>query len=590
MMLSMTRAVVGIAALSLSLTGCGGDKHPAYSANVKYGVRHDPIVVTAKELGEDRFDPDRPGVLPLVKFDDIFNSDHPYHAKLLTDASISAAAYLVAERKAPIDAKAADADKKKIEEERKKIQDEAIPKIKATPSAYRHELQHVLDKKGIFRFPDLLPVNDRKELEALLEKAFGTPAKPTINPVELGIDAKDLAELKLDDATLAKGSTRYRIHCLHCHGVPGDGRGPTARWINPHPRDFRAGVFKFQSVDRNKGADSPTRADLLRTLRQGIEGTAMPSFVILDDDDLESIVSYVIHLSLRGQVEVDTMKTSFELDSETKELKAAAPEEGLSAVAASVKRFGAKRFNGGWLLSSKPASLIKVEEYHLTPDQFAASVRRGQQIFTSKISAEFKKEYYDDRRPAALNAAKTTARAAKLAEAEDLLIAEAEDKAVKEAKAKKADLTDEEIAKIKESVDQDKIKKGVDQKSIFAMVEKDLPKIEKLAEKEIDDRFNKVAGVQCTSCHNDYGRQAKFKFDGWGTLVRPNNFTQGVFRGGKRPVDMYYRIHSGIPGSEMQAFGDTFKGQEKYIWDLVNFVTVASYPAMHKGIDLRLTP
>ena len=53
---------------------------------------------------------------------------------------------------------------------------------------------------------------------------------------------------------------------------------------------------------------------------------------------------------------------------------------------------------------------------------------------------------------------------------------------------------------------------------------------------------------------------------------------------------MYYRIHSGIPGSEMQAFGDTFQGQEKYIWDLVNFVTVASYPAMHKGIDLRLNP
>ena len=383
--------------------------------------------------------------------------------------------------------------------------------------------------------------------------------------------------MKLDDATLAKGSTRYRIHCLHCHGVPGDGRGPTARWINPHPRDFRAGLFKFKSVD-SRITDSPSRADLLRTLRQGIEGTAMPSFGILDDDDLESIVSYVIHLSLRGQAEAKTLVDVFGIDVATGKYKLRAPEPAEvkdGTLAYNVKFFAKKRFNEGWLESNKTSAQIKVEEYPtLTPGEFNASVLRGQQIFTSKISAEFKKDFYDGLRTAAVNTAKTRARDAALAEETDKLIAAAE-------KEKKADLTDEEI---------EKIKKSIEKELIFARVDKDLPQIEKLADDEITVKFNKVTGVQCTSCHIDYGQQAKFKYDAWGTLVRPNNFTQGVFRGGKRPVAMDYRIHSGIIGSDMQAFGDTFKGQEKYIWDLVNFVTVASYPAMHKGIELRLAP
>ena len=50
------------------------------------------------------------------------------------------------------------------------------------------------------------------------------------------------------------------------------------------------------------------------------------------------------------------------------------------------------------------------------------------------------------------------------------------------------------------------------------------------------DKVNHPRGdkANCVSCHTDYGRQAKFRFDDWGTLVRPNNFTNGVFRGGKR--------------------------------------------------------
>src|SRR5256885_676985 len=46
--------------------------------------------------------------------------------------------------------------------------------------------------------------------------------------------------LRLDEATLAEGSRLYRQECLHCHGLEGNGRGPTGYWVNPPPRDYRS--------------------------------------------------------------------------------------------------------------------------------------------------------------------------------------------------------------------------------------------------------------------------------------------------------------------------------------------------------------
>src|SRR5262249_31993927 len=118
------------------------------------------------------------------------------------------------------------------------------------------------------------------------------------------------------------GTQLFRRHCLHCHGLTGNGQGPTAPWVNPHPRDYRPGMFKFISQgprDANEPPPprKPLREDLIRVMRQGVEGTSMPAFGalsndkfgMLSEDDLEPLASAVIHLSLRGEVEFELMKT-----------------------------------------------------------------------------------------------------------------------------------------------------------------------------------------------------------------------------------------------------------------------------------------
>jgi mono/diheme cytochrome c family protein len=75
--------------------------------------------------------------------------------------------------------------------------------------------------------------------------------------------------------------------------------------LEPYPRDFRRGTFKFKSTPIGK---KPTREDIHRTLYEGIPGTAMPSFRALEEskefaDDIDDLVEYVRFLAIRGEVE-----------------------------------------------------------------------------------------------------------------------------------------------------------------------------------------------------------------------------------------------------------------------------------------------
>jgi mono/diheme cytochrome c family protein len=66
------------------------------------------------------------------------------------------------------------------------------------------------------------------------------------------------------------------------------------------------------------------------------------------------------------------------------------------------------------------------------------------------------------------------------------------------------------------------------------------------------------------------------KPDDWGNPLRPANLNRGLYKGGRRPIDIYWRIAKGINGAQMPAhYPSPF--DEKKMWDVVNFVLALPY-------------
>ncbi|HSQ55425.1 MAG TPA: cytochrome c [Gemmata sp.] len=152
-----------------------------------------------------------------------------------------------------------------------------------------------------------------KNLKAIAKKLKEWKSKPIRTEWERAKVVKE--RLKLDDATLARGSIVYRRWCMQCHGVSGAGDGSQAIELAAMPRDYRQGIFKFITAyplpgQAKKGAGpagKPRREDLKRTIRLGIDGSMMPAFTSLTEEQLDDVVSYVIHLAVRGETEFATM-------------------------------------------------------------------------------------------------------------------------------------------------------------------------------------------------------------------------------------------------------------------------------------------
>ena len=376
------------------------------------------------------------------------------------------------------------------------------------PGDLDEHIRHAIDKDKEAKAldPGKLGKEDARELRIALREVFGTPRSPRIAPRDSeeksearesyeawrGKWMRDLGFKRPDELSrvispedeeadekegetgpptsiLGRGSILYRRHCLHCHGLSGDGRGPTGPWVHPHPRDYRRGVFKFISTGvltssgGERGDRKPRRDDIKRVLRQGIDGTSMPSFALLEEHELNYLTSYVIHLSLRGEVEYDTMSKLL-ADPEKNNLDRLRSTDEPS-IAQHVYSTAA-RLLISWADSNSDKPIEATPYTEPTDDkQRHASIRQGQKLFIT-------------------------------------------------------------------------------------------------------------AG--CVGCHTDYGRQVPFRYDLWGTLVRPANLTVSTYRGGRRPIDLYWRIKGGIPPSNMPRP----KLSDEEYWHLVNFVRALPYPKM----------
>jgi mono/diheme cytochrome c family protein len=94
---------------------------------------------------------------------------------------------------------------------------------------------------------------------------------------------------------VAAGKAKYDMFCASCHGPTGQGDGPVGAALNPKPRDFSAGEFKF---DTDKDGKTGTDADLKNVIKNGggaYGGSAMmaPWGATLSDADLENVVAYI---------------------------------------------------------------------------------------------------------------------------------------------------------------------------------------------------------------------------------------------------------------------------------------------------------
>ena len=191
-------------------------------------------------------------------------------------------------------------------------------------------------------------------------------------------------------------------------------------------------------------------------------GTSMPAFSLLDEDELHALVDYVIHLSVRGEVEYVVMEVVADEDMDESELLEIAVDEASSEMAR-------------WENAGDLVLMPETPE----PEFTEASVKRGHELFVS-------------------------------------------------------------------------------------------------------------ADLQCAACHGYTGRgdgpsaevnpqTGQPLLDSWSERIAPANLTLGLYRGGRRPVDLYRRIHQGIKGTPMPVLRSAFKNNPEDIWHVVHFVQAIPY-------------
>jgi mono/diheme cytochrome c family protein len=99
----------------------------------------------------------------------------------------------------------------------------------------------------------------------------------------------------------SSGRRVYETYCIGCHGQNALGDGEASVFLNPKPRNFVNGQFKFFYF--GESGPFPSTDSLKVTIRNGIQGAAMPAFPLLTDQEINDSITYIKSVRQGGWVE-----------------------------------------------------------------------------------------------------------------------------------------------------------------------------------------------------------------------------------------------------------------------------------------------
>jgi mono/diheme cytochrome c family protein len=91
-------------------------------------------------------------------------------------------------------------------------------------------------------------------------------------------------------AARARGRALYLDHSALCHGVRADGRGVRRHFLSNPPTDFTDPYWSRRTPPRR----------IFEIIRNGVPGTSMPGWKVLDDQQIWDLVSYVHGVAQHG--------------------------------------------------------------------------------------------------------------------------------------------------------------------------------------------------------------------------------------------------------------------------------------------------
>jgi mono/diheme cytochrome c family protein len=315
--------------------------------------------------------------------------------------------------------------------------------------------------------------------------------------------------------------------------------------LNPYPRDYRSGVFKFKTTFNPA---KPTDEDLHRIMVNGVPGTAMPSFSLLPQSEIESLIEYVKYLAIRGEMEQRLNQYVYDelgekekldesgnavLDEDGNPVKERVPlDPATNADQQEAVKGMLTEVVTPWQ-EAKDQVIAPTEDQipadSRTPEEIAASVAKGRELFYGT-----KANCFSCHGPTALGDGQQN----------DYDVWTKEQKAFLDG---------------------------------TAQLEQSVAEREKQSELTEDDR-------QAMERDSRLVAERKKVAETFYPLRNaiPRNLRKGIYRGGRRRVDIFARVHQGIPGMPMPGVGGATAGvqgtlTDAEIWNIVDYVLSLPY-------------